>query len=636
MPICRGMSKRLATRPATWNHPTPGQPSRKQDEKRWDYTSFDDIDGTHPWQDKVPEGCVLYPVRKLARGQVMWFNFHLAKDMGLIPSDHPHKMTPELDKKIIETFSLQIVNEWDQENGPPVPPNLLKSRPYMATRYLQLQHADKQGRTSGDGRGIWNGTIRHRGTTWDVSSRGTGVTQLSPGSVEAQRHLKTGTEEFGYGCGQADTSELIGSAIFSEIFHRNGLSTERVLAVIDLGRGVGIGVRAAPNLFRPAHLFLWLKQGERETLARGFDLVIQRQHDNGTWAWNPRSPDRYRRAVAEIARSFAQFAARLERRYIFAWLDWDGDNVLANAGIIDYGSIRQFGLRHDQYRYDDVERFSTNLNEQRGKARFTVQVFAQAVEFLESGRKDNLEKFSNCEANRIFDREFDLEIRREFLAQLGLEISDIETALNGPQKRAVESLYSSFLKLETIKTKAGTRKLPDGVNRPAVFNLRKLLRELPDVAFDENRVWKAPDAATVLELMRTSFAKRTDLKLRGSLKPKIDIFVKNYIDFMSSVLGEKPHPAKLRSWRQRSRQKNFEGRITGNGSEYLVEEIVRSRKRGVTLDDLRQAIELFIASQAPHNPPHTTPQTRPSVVSSGAGDLFNALVNISLEHEEDI
>ena len=170
------MSKRLATRPAALLPTTPGVNLRKNEEKRWDYTSFDEIDGRHPWQDKVPEGCVLYPVRKLSRGQVMWFNFHLAKDMGLIPQDHPHKMTPELDKKIIETFSVQIVNEWDQENGAPVPPNLLKSNSYMATRYLQLQHADKQGRTSGDGRGIWNGTVRHRGTTWDVSSRGTGVT----------------------------------------------------------------------------------------------------------------------------------------------------------------------------------------------------------------------------------------------------------------------------------------------------------------------------------------------------------------------------------------------------------------------------------------------------------------------------
>lgn len=622
----------MATRPAALTTTSSSQTSRKNEEKRWDYSSFDAVDGRHPWQDKVPEGCVLYPVRKLGRGQILWFNFQLAKDMGLVSADHPHKMTPELDKKIIETFSLQIVNEWDKENSSPVPPNLLKPHPYMATRYLQLQHSDKQGRTSGDGRGIWNGTVRHRGTTWDISSRGTGVTQLSPGAVEAQRPLKTGTEEFGYGCGLADTTELIGSALFSEVFHRNGLSTERVLAVIDLGRGVGIGVRAAPNLFRPAHLFLWLKQGERETLARGFDLIIQRQHENGVWVWNPRSSDRYRRAVNEIARQFAQFAARLERRYIFAWLDWDGDNVLTNAGIIDYGSIRQFGLRHDQYRYDDIDRFSTNLNEQRGKARFTVQVFAQAAEFLETGRKEKLENFSDCEAGRIFDREFDLELRREFLQQLGFEAADIEIALTGPQKKRVETAYQTFLKLETMKTKAGQKKLPDGVNRPAVFNLRRLLRDLPELIFNDSREPQKVSAEQALASMRSSFAKRADLKLRGSLKTKIDLFLKNYATLVEEILGEKPHPSKLRAWKQRARQRNFEGRITGNGSEYLVEEIVKARKRGLALDDLRQAIELYISSQSPGN----SPPTRPAAVSNAAGDLYNVLVNISVEHEEDI
>lgn len=625
------MSKRLATRPNNLENSTNGNAARKLQDKRWDYSSFDQIDGQHPWQNKVPEGCILYPTRMLGRGQVLWFNFQLAKEMGLITQDHPHKLTPELDKKIIETFSLQILNEWDQENEVTVPSSLMKAKPYMATRYLQLQHADKQGRTSGDGRGIWNGTIRHRGVTWDVSSRGTGVTQLSPGAVEAQRPLKTGTEEFGYGCGQADVTELIGSAIFSEIFHRSGISTERVLAIIDLGRGIGIGVRAAPNLFRPAHLFLWLKQGERDTLKRSFDLVIQRQCENNRWSWNPKSPDRHRRALTEIAKSFAQFAAKLERRYIFAWLDWDGDNVLTDAGVIDYGSIRQFGLRHDQYRYDDVERFSTCLNEQRGKARFTVQVFAQLVEFLETGKKLNLSQFANSEALRIYDREFDIELRREFLMQVGLDADSATHALTN-RKREVENLYQGFLKLETIKTRAGTKKLPDGVNRPAVFNMRRLLRELPDLTMDDSRSWKTPTAAQALDLMESSFAKRADLRLRGSLRTKIETFLKTYVAFLSATYGERPHTATQRAWKQRARSQNFEGRITGNGSEYIVEEILRARKRGMPLDDLRQALELYIASQCPQNPVGA----KPMAVSNAAGELFNSLVNLSLEHEEDI
>jgi hypothetical protein len=595
------------------------------------WASFQKLDGHHPWQEAVPEGCVLYPVRKLERGQVAWFNFALAREMGLIDAKAPDVMTPELHDIIIETFSLQIVNEWDQNFGAPVPARFLKSKPYMATRYLQLQHADKQGRTSGDGRGIWNGSVKHRGRVWDVSSRGTGVTQLAPGAVEAQKPLKTGAGEFGYGCGLADVSELIGSAIFSEIFHLNGLGTERVLAIIDLGKGVGIGVRAAPNLLRPAHLFLWLKQGEREALRRGVEHLIQRQTENGDWSFNPRSADRYRMMLREIAISFARFAARLERRYIFAWLDWDGDNVLASAGIIDYGSIRQFGLRHDQYRYDDVTRFSTNLNEQRGKARQTVQVFAQLVDFLESGDKKQLQKYVNHEACRVYDREFDRELRREFLLQVGLEQAEAELILS-KEPRRVERLYNSFLRLETTKSKCGLKKLPDGVNRPACYNMRRVLRELPTLVAQKSG-WTKPANETLLELMRSSFAKRYDLKLKGGLRQRLEEFSQAYVDFLRQIWGDQvPGTARLRQWQQRAKQQSLENRLTGNASEYMVEELIKARRRGLSYNEVRRAMELLIAAQAPQ----ARRVTRPVASDSPAGQLFSRLMNLAQEFEEDI
>lgn len=96
----------------------------------------------------------------------------------------------------------------------------------------------------------------------------------------------------------------------------------------------------------------------------------------------------------ELCYAFSQFTSQLERNYVFTWLDWDGDNVLADAGIIDYGSIRPMGLRHDKYRYDDVERFSTTLNEQKTKGRLIIQVFAQIVDFLNTKNKKPLQKFS--------------------------------------------------------------------------------------------------------------------------------------------------------------------------------------------------------------------------------------------------
>lgn len=596
------------------------------------YRAFESIDGQHPWQTSVPEGFVGYPVRALERGKVAYFNFALAREMGLIPAHHGDEMTPELAARIIETFAIQIVNEYDQENGR-ISKSRLKKHPYMATRYLQLQHANKRGVTSGDGRSVWNGITVHKGTTWDISSRGTGVTCLAPGAVQAQRPLKTGEGEFGYGCGLADVSELLGSAVLSEIFHLNGIPTERVLTVIDLGRGCGIGVRAAPNLIRPAHLFLYLKQGRYDSLKKATDYFIRRQVENGRWKFSYASPDRYRKMMTEIARDFARFAAKLERHYIFAWLDWDGDNVLADAGIIDYGSIRQFGLRHDQYRYDDVDRFSTNLNEQRGKARLTVQVFAQLCDFLETGKRQPIEAFEKHSAVRDFDRAFDLDLREIFLTQCGLDERQT-AALMSAQRPLVESFYAAFSALERTKAKAGRKRLPDGVNRPAVFNMRKALRELPQILLREKGDG-GPTAEELLDLIASSHAKRADLKIRATLRHRLESFMKLYVRVLRTACGSANWMLFLKNAAVRAEDLNRDGRITGNGAEFVIDEILKAKRRGLSNRDIQTAIDLFIASQTPKSAQGGR-RLRPQSLQSEAGKLFQELVNIAFEWQEDI
>ncbi|MCB0394290.1 MAG: hypothetical protein KDD25_07010, partial [Bdellovibrionales bacterium] len=235
------------------------------------YDRFDLLDGSHDWQSQVDDGAVLYPVRELPGGKVIYFNFPLAKDMGLIHREHPNQIFKDLEKKILKTFAIQIINEYDQVNNRKFPEDTIKPKKFMATRYLQLQHPNKQGKTSGDGRSIWNGMIKSRGRVWDVSSRGTGVTCLAPGAVEAGKPLKSGDESFGYGCGMAELDELVATAIFSEIMHAQGIGTERVLAIIDLGNGLGIGVRAAPNLIRPAHIFRFLKMNDYDNCKKAAD-----------------------------------------------------------------------------------------------------------------------------------------------------------------------------------------------------------------------------------------------------------------------------------------------------------------------------------------------------------------------------
>src|SRR6476660_6719601 len=104
------------------------------------YDAFEQLDGSHPWRDACPDGFVDYRARVRADGRVVYFNFDLAREMRLVPANHANRLTPELEKAILETFSLQIINEYDFSNHTPTPEKLIKPNAYMATRYLQAQH----------------------------------------------------------------------------------------------------------------------------------------------------------------------------------------------------------------------------------------------------------------------------------------------------------------------------------------------------------------------------------------------------------------------------------------------------------------------------------------------------------------
>jgi hypothetical protein len=279
------------------------------------YASFENLDGTHPWRNACADGYVDYRARVRGEGKVAYFNFELAREMRLIPANHADRVTPELEKILIATFSLQIINEYDLERGgDEISEKRIKPSAYMATRYLQAQHPDKRGLHSGDGRAIWIGCVKAGRVTYDVSARGTGATRLSPGARVAGVPVKTGDDSYGYSCGTADLDEMLGTALMSEIFHRNGCPTERTLAVIDFGDGTAIGVRAGRNLLRPAHIFRYLKQGRHAETKAAMDYFIDRQVANGEWKFpvslHPR--ERERRVLTCIARAYGKLAAICE------------------------------------------------------------------------------------------------------------------------------------------------------------------------------------------------------------------------------------------------------------------------------------------------------------------------------------
>jgi hypothetical protein len=540
------------------------------------YESLSRIDGRHPLQKTNPEMCLMYDVRTRPGAEVAYFNFDLAREMGLIDAKHENKLNAELEKALIHAFSLVIINEYDIQNKISYPKDQIRPHKYMATRYLQLQHPNKSGKTSGDGRSIWNGTWTFKGKSWDISSCGTGATSLSPAVALHNRHFQTGDKTISYGCGLADYSDALSASMLSEIFHKNGTPTERTLAVLRFKDGTSINVRVGENLLRPAHLFRYLKLGDRANLKALVDYHIGVEKKNGRWHPATSSHDPYLQMLDIFCQDFARSAALFEREYIFCWLDWDGDNILMTKGaILDYGSVRQFGLFHKDYRYDDVERWSTNILEQKSKARYLVQTFAQMIDFLRTGEKKSVKNFAHDAALALFDRRFDAAKQEFLLKKIGFSEKQRKLLLakHGKTVSRFEKLFEHFERQQSVK---GVYKVDDGITSDAVFCMRDVLRELPKLYLAKN---EPIQDTTFIEIAKSSYAEAKDL----ALTPARSRHIRHFQGLYRQLVGFAAQGEKLSEQRtllevtMRSSLINRHDRITGNGIIRVAEHLVKKK-----------------------------------------------------------
>ena len=559
------------------------------------YEKFAKIDGTHPWRDVSPEGYIDYPVRYRSGGKVLYFNFALARELGLIPKDHPRRITKKLEETILQTFSIQILNEYDWENRRSFPRDGFEDRLYMATRYLQTQHENKKGETSGDGRSIWNGCIQSGRRMYDISSCGTGNTRLSPGAQESKEPIPTGSSDFGYASGLAEIDELMSGAIMSEIFYREGYPTERCLAVIEYPDKTGIGVRVAPNLIRPAHMFRYVKTNQYEELKRSYDYFLERQEKNSEIVIPKNGKARYNKSLEYLAAIYAKLAAVMEEEYIFNWLAWDGDNILASGAILDYGSIRQFNSKHSKYRYEDVDRYSTTLIEQKYWAKKIIQTFVQAVDYINTKQKKSLDTFEDHPIMALFDQRFELERHSRMLWRMGFTPHQIEK-LKMKHRLLVEDFRKVLNYFEDVKTKSGEQKVPDGIDHPPVFLVRNILRFLPVFCLNNysNDRWPIMEEEDFCKIMAASYVDQDDMRLTQYRTQKAVLFQQLY----SQLIRAAGRDAKktLRTIARRSGVINYEFRKTGDGLTWIVYEALRSRNI-MRRKELQSCIERFIQSQ---------------------------------------
>jgi len=561
------------------------------------YHRFQLINGEHPIKSLIPEAAVCYQARSRKGGEVAFFNYQLAKEIGLLEENHPEQLNDVLRESILYTFGIVIINEFDQMNKIQFPKEDIRPNTYMATRYLQLQHPCKKGTTSGDGRSIWNGTISHRGKTYDVSSCGTGATKLSPASNINKKFYQTGDPSVSYGCGYSEKDEGLGALFFSEILSRNGLKTERVLAIIEFEKGLSINVRVHENLLRPSHFFNHLKQGNLPVLKKMVDYYISRETSNHQWPLSLKlEQDKYQFLLKTVSKTFAEMSANFEDQYLFCWLDWDGDNILMDGGIIDYGSVRQFGLYHHEYRYDDVERMSTSIKEQKLKARYIVQTFAQITDYLIHQKKRPIEDFKNDPALVQFDEMFDYYKLRNALYKIGIAPKYFDDLiLNYGQ--VLKNYQEDFSYFEMAKSITGPKKVPDGINWNAVFCMRDILRELPQMLLSRGVQGRLNDEEFI-DIIKSSYATKDDLKVSPKRSQKILSFQSHYLEIVkyASKFADCSTEKMLLEISMRSSVINKYDRVTGDSITTIVAKIM-NKKPKLKADEIAEILKEFTLYQ---------------------------------------
>ncbi len=594
--------------------------------KKDSYKKFNGLDGSHPFQKILPEGFVGYKARTRRGGKVRYFNFDLAVQMGLIPKDHNFELDKELEKKILDTFAIIIINEFDIENDKKFPEKEIRSGTFMATRYLQLQHKDKKGRASGDGRSVWNGQVRHQGKTWDVSSCGTGATKLSPATAKYEKFFESGDPSISYGCGYAEIDEGIAQALFSEVFYQNEVQTERTLAVIEFEKGYAINIRAHQNLLRPSHFFMYLKQNEIEPLKDLVDFYIEGQRQNKHWESCPKGSGKYEFFLNELAKTFGYTASVFENEYIFCWLDWDGDNILMDGGIIDYGSIRQFGMFHSEYRYDDDDRFSTSILEQRDKARYIVQTFIQLIDYIQSGEKKNINDFKKHKVLDVFDDSFENEKNENILFKMGFSKKESNYLIKNELKLTKEfrKVFSYF---ERAKSKKGVIKVADGISVDAIFCMRDILRTLPKLLI--TRKEKITDSEFI-EILKSNYATKEDCEINAYRSKMIKLYQDLYWKLIekSAKHSRQSFEKHILSLSMRASVVNKMERVTGDSISIIVEKLLKERNKS-SVGEIYKLIKDFAEIQ------NFNPSEKPKLQKEVKG-LVKQFFEIVKEHREGL
>jgi len=271
--------------------------------------------------------------------------------------------------------------------------------------------------------------------------------------------------------------------------------------------------------------------------------------------------------------------------------------VLADAGIVDYGCVRQFGLRYDEYRYEDVDRMSPSLSEQPDKLKLVVQSFVQAVDFVQHGTRRPIEKFASHQIVRRYWKSYaDCRLLR-ILFYVGFDDSNACCLVLGHRKE-VEKFAAEYDAIESVQTAGPIQKVPDGVNRKPLLNLRNLLRAYPDFLLKQHDFEAASlSSKAFFDMLFVRGIGARDRGLARDHEQRVAGFQHCYKQLVARAAERESLELTLNELRGRSQIINAADRATGNAVTNIAERLLVAREAGLSVENLGKLIDGFVESQ---------------------------------------
>ena len=323
-------------------------------------------------------------------------------------------------------------------------------------------------------------------------------------------------------------------------------------------------------------------------------VYIDRQVSNGEWPVM-RGKERYSALLDQVSRLFGKMVARLESDYIFCWMDWDGDNILCDGGIIDYGSLRQFGLFHHEYRYDDAERMSTSITEQKNKAKYIIQTFSQLVDYLLGGNKRPIKLFTKSSAVKLFLDVFSQTKNELLLNKMGFTDIAVQLFLRGNNNELINEFGRVYSTFERAKSIRGFYTVGDGISWDAIFCMRDILRELP-AWYQAGGDWMT--AEHFIGIIHSDYAEDKDVEISSYRRRQVRYFQHLYWQIVEKVasLTNQVNAELIDEVVRRAAVINRYERVTGDALIYVAKQLIKLNSR-VSKRVLHQMFEGFVKQQ---------------------------------------